>query len=204
MSSPPEEGRPGGAPDEWSSAAASTVELLERARAGDQTALDEVFARSGPPLKRWAHGRLPAWARDLVDTDDLVQETMVATLRQIGVFEYRTDGALQAYLRQAVMNRIRNEIRRTRRHPVPAPLDSSAPADDDSPLETLIGREALEAYDAALERLEPTEREAIVGRVELGLSYQELASATGRPSADAARMAVGRALAKLAALMNGE
>jgi DNA-directed RNA polymerase specialized sigma24 family protein len=41
-------------------------------------------------------------------------------------------------------------------------------------------------------------REAIIGRVELGLSYAELAAAMGRPSADAARMAVGRALLKLA------
>jgi RNA polymerase sigma factor (sigma-70 family) len=176
----------------------STVELLVRARAGDAAALDEVFARAIPLLKRWASGRLPRWTRDMIDTDDLVQETVVNTLKHIEVFEYRADSALQAYLRQAVMNRIRNEIRRAMRHPAPSPLDSAAPDAGLSPLEELIGKQAVEAYDEAMTALEPEEREAIIGRVELGLSYAELATAMGRPSADAARMAVARALLKLA------
>jgi RNA polymerase sigma factor (sigma-70 family) len=179
----------------------STVQLLARARAGDQRALDEVLARAIPSLKRWASGRLPHWARDMVDTDDLVQDTVINTLKRLDVFEYRVDSALQAYLRQAVMNRIRNEIRRATRHPAPETLDSGAPDAGVSPLEELIGKQEVEAYDEALEALEPHEREAIVGRVELGLSYAELADAMGRPSADAARMAVGRALLKLAKLL---
>ena len=181
--------------------AESTVQLLARAREGDQAALDEVFARAIPLLKRWASGRLPGWARDMVDTDDLVQETVINTLKRIDVFEYRADSALQAYLRQAVMNRIRNEIRRATRHPAPDALDSDAPGAGLSPLEELIGKQEVEAYDEAMAALEPHEREAIVGRVELGLSYEELADAMARPSADAARMAVGRALLKLAKLL---
>jgi len=183
------------------SPAVSTVVLLARARKGDQAALDEVFARAIPLLKRWASGRLPRWARDVVDTDDLVQDTVINTLKHIDVFEYRADAALQAYLRQAVMNRIRNEIRRATRHPAPESLDSAAPDAGVSPLEELIGKQTVEAYDEALATLEPQEREAIVGRIELGLSYDELARAMGRPSADAARMAVGRALLKLAKLI---
>ena len=176
----------------------STVELLARARAGDQAALDEVFARAIPLLKRWASGRLPRWTREMIDTDDPVQETVVNTLKHIEVFEYRVDSALQVYLRQAVMNRIRNEIRRATRHPAPETLDTAAPDAGLSPLEKLIGRQTVEAYDEAMAALEPEEREAIIGRVELGLSYVELAAAMGRPSPDAARMAVGRALLKLA------
>jgi RNA polymerase sigma-70 factor, ECF subfamily len=179
----------------------STVALLARAREGDQAALDQVFARAIPLLKRWASGRLPRWARDMVDTDDLVQDTVINTLKRIDVFEYRADAALQAYLRQAVMNRIRNEIRRATRHPAPETLDSAAPDAGMSPLEELIGRQTVEAYDEAMAQLDPGEREAIVGRVELGLSYDELASAMGRPSPDAARMAVGRAILKLARLL---
>jgi RNA polymerase sigma-70 factor, ECF subfamily len=185
------------ADDERAGAPESTVELLARARAGDEAALNEVFARAIPLLKRWASGRLPRWTRDMIDTDDLVQETVVSTLKHIDVFEYRADSALQAYLRQAVMNRLRNEIRRAIRHPAPAPLDSASPDAALSPLEELIGKQAVEAYDEAMTVLAPEEREAIIGRVELGLSYAELAAAMKRPSADAARMAVGRALLKL-------
>ena len=183
---------------------ATTIELLARARAGDAGALDEIFARSIPPLNRWARGRLPGWARRLVDTDDLVQDAVIGTLRQMDVFEYRADAALQAYLRQAVMNRIRNEIRRASRHPTADPLDSSPEDPSPSPLEELVGKQAVEAYDKALDQLEPPEREAVIGRVELGLSYAELARAMGRPSPDAARMAVGRAILKLARILNPE
>jgi RNA polymerase sigma factor (sigma-70 family) len=187
--------------NESAGATESTVELLARARAGDEAALNEVFTRAIPLLKRWASGRLPRWTRDMIDTDDLVQETVINTLKHIDVFEYRADAALQAYLRQAVMNRIRNEIRRATRHPAPSPLDSAAPDAGLSPLEELIGKQTLEAYDEALSALDPEEREALIGRVELGLSYADLAVAMGRPSADAARMAVGRALLKLAKLL---
>ncbi len=193
----------GGSPSRDSgSAEATTIELLAQARQGDLAALDEVFARAIPPLKRWARGRLPSWARSLVDTDDLVQETVIGTLKQIDVFEYRADAALQAYLRQAVMNRIKNEIRRAWRKPVPDALDSSPVDPAASPLEALVGKQTLEAYDDALARLEPQEREAVIGRVELGLSYAELSRAMDKPSPDAARMAVGRALLKLARSMN--
>ena len=56
----------------------------------------------------------------------------------------------------------------------------------------------LDAYDEALDRLTASEREAIIGRIELGLTYPELATAMGKPGPDAARMAVARALVRLA------
>jgi RNA polymerase sigma-70 factor, ECF subfamily len=65
-------------------------------------------------------------------------------------------------------------------------------------LDMAIGEEAVERYEAALARLRPEEREAIVARVELDGSYQDVAVALGKPSVDAARMAVSRALLRLA------
>jgi RNA polymerase sigma-70 factor (ECF subfamily) len=66
-----------------------------------------------------------------------------------------------------------------------------------SPLEQAIGREAVERYERALQRLRPEEREAIIGRIEMGHSYEELAEALGKPTADAARKAAQRALVRL-------
>ena len=68
----------------------------------------------------------------------------------------------------------------------------------DSPLEQAIGQQNLRRYQQALARLTPDEREAIIGRLEMGYSFQELAEAVGRPSADAARKATQRALIRLA------
>jgi hypothetical protein len=95
----------------------STFDLLARAKAGDREATERLFTRFLPQLRRWASGRLPRWARDLMDTDDLVQETIIRALKRIDSFESRHDGALQAYLRQAIVNRIRDEVRRTKRWP---------------------------------------------------------------------------------------
>jgi RNA polymerase sigma factor (sigma-70 family) len=176
----------------------STFHLIERARAGDQEALDRLFARHLKPLQRWARGRLPKWARDLADTDDLVQDTLVQTFRNIEGFEPRRVGALQAYLRQAVLNRIRNELRRKGRQPRSTDLDGIEVESADSPLEQAIGREAVERYEKALQLLTADEREAIIARVEMGYTYDEIAEALGKPTAEAARKAARRALERLA------
>ena len=184
----------------------ATTDLLQRARRGDQEALNDLFRRQLPPLRRWARGRLPKWTRDLRDTEDLVQETLTQTLRHVDDFEPRHEGALQAYLRQALMNRIRDEIRRVARHPTPAGLDDEDGFADaaPSPLEEAIGHEAIERYEGALQRLRPEEREVIIARVELQQSYQQIAAAHGKSSPDAARMAVTRALVRLAEEMDFE
>src|SRR5687768_7571721 len=80
----------------------STLQLLDRARKGDGEAVERLVARHLAPLRRWARGRLPRWARDLSDTDDLVQDTLLQTMGRLAGFEPRGPGALQAYLRQAI------------------------------------------------------------------------------------------------------
>ena len=176
----------------------STIELIERVRQGDQEALDRLLARHAGPLRRWVSGRLPRWARDLADTDDLVQDTLLRTFPKIREFEVRGVGALQAYLRQAVVNRLRDELRRKGR-PTDrlgeAGLELEAPG---SPLEDAIGRQAAERYQAALNRLRPIDREAVIGRLEMDYSYAELAETLGKPTAEAARKATRRALLCLA------
>jgi RNA polymerase sigma-70 factor (ECF subfamily) len=176
----------------------TTIELLARAKNGDDASLYALFRRCIPALRRWAHGRLPSYARDLLDTHDLVQETVVNLLRRIHSFGPEHDGAVHAYLRQAVLNRIRDEVRRRQRRPVPVELPESMPAPQSSPLEDAIGREAVSRYERALQALRPEDREAIVGRVELQYSFKELAAFLGKPSDDAARVAVTRAIARLA------
>jgi RNA polymerase sigma factor (sigma-70 family) len=182
----------------------STFQLIDRARQGDRQALEQLFARHLKPLQRWASGRLPSWARDLADTDDLVQDTLLQTFKRVGHFEPRRVGALQAYLRQAVLNRIRDELRRKGRQPEATDLDGLEIDRAESPLEQAIGGEAVERYERALERLTPQEREAIIARVEMGYSYDELAEALGKPTPDAARKAAQRALVRLVGEMKRE
>jgi RNA polymerase sigma factor (sigma-70 family) len=187
----------GEAPDDQSQVH-SSLTLLERAQAGDRAALDTLIARYLPRLQRWASGRLPRWARDMADTQDLVQETLFQTFKRIEKFEPRGEGALQAYLRQAILNRIREELRRAKRRPARSELDSQAEDDVRSPLEEAIGQEALERYERALARLRQEDRELVVARIELGYTNQEIAALFGKPTPNAARMAAERAVVRLA------
>jgi RNA polymerase sigma-70 factor (ECF subfamily) len=182
--------------------AESSIVLLSRARAGDSLALDALCRRYLPRMKRWAHGRLPTWARGALDTHDMVQDTMINVVQRLAAFEPRHDAALQAYLRQSLLNRIRDEIRRAERIPARDTLDDSKPSTEPSPLEEAIGHEALDRYEAALQRLKPEDREAIIVRIEMGLPYAEVAEALGKPTVAAAHMAVSRALIRLAREMS--
>ncbi len=182
----------------------TSIDLLRRARGGDSDALDRLWRIHRPRLQRWARGRLPGWARNLVDTDDIVQDTLLHTVQRLDGFEPRHSGAFQAYLRQALNNRIRDEIRKVGRRPAGEELRDEHVDQGASPLELAIGEDAMRRYERALERLDGDEQSLIVARIELGLSFVEVAQATDRPTADAARMAVGRALVRLATEMDRE
>jgi RNA polymerase sigma factor (sigma-70 family) len=132
------------------------------------------------------------------ETQDLVQEALFHTFKKIEGFEPRGEGALQAYLRQAILNRIREELRRYNRRPTMNELDSHVRDDRRSPLEEAIGHEALERYERALATLCRDDRELVVAKIELGYSNEEIAELSGKPTANAARMAVERAIVRLA------
>ncbi|MEM6453842.1 MAG: sigma-70 family RNA polymerase sigma factor [Acidobacteriota bacterium] len=193
---------PGGLPsDRDDDLSTTSLVLLRRAQAGDPSALDRLLDRYRQPLVRWARGRLPRGARDLLDTEDIVQETLIRSLRHVGDFEPAHRQGLLAYLRRAVRNRIHDEQRRMRRQGDRTGVSKAPPDVRPTPLEEAVGRDALKRYEHALEQLRPHDREAVIARVELGLSYRDIAATLDKPSADAARMAVKRALRRLAEAM---
>jgi len=169
-----------------------------RAKDGDRAALEVLMARYAPRLERWASGRLPTYARSLLDTVDLVQETLMRVVDGLEGVEVRGPGGFQAYVRQAVLNRIRDQIRWVRRRPGPDEIPESVEDPLPSPLEAAIGADVLERYERALERLPEDAQRLLHLRIELDFDYVEIAAMTDRPSSDAARMAVRRALKSLA------
>jgi RNA polymerase sigma-70 factor (ECF subfamily) len=58
--------------------------------------------------------------------------------------------------------------------------------------------EGLERYQAARGKLNPEDQRAIIARCEWGMDHDEVAQALGKPSANAARVAIHRALVRLA------
>jgi RNA polymerase sigma-70 factor (ECF subfamily) len=180
----------------------STASLLARAREGDAPARERLAGRYLGMLTRWAHGRLPRSARDLVDTDDLVQSTLIRAFNHIDTFEPRGEGAFLAYLRQILLNQIRDESRRAGRRPEHVDLDEFVKADGTrSPLEETIGRERLARYEESLGKLGGGQREAVILRLEMGMRYRDIAESLEIPTANAARALVGRGLVNMARMM---
>lgn len=182
-------------------ATADTGTLLSRVRSGDTVAREQLFARYLPVLRRWAHNRLPTPSRDLRDTDDLVQDTLLRAFRSMGSFEHRGEGAFLAYLRQIMMNAIRDDLRRAAVRPRPTTLEDVHVTSKPSALDEAIGQQSVERFERALERLEDEPRQAVILRIEFGFSHQQVADALGKPSAEAARATVARALVTLSKAM---
>lgn len=179
----------------------STRLLLDRIRGGDEDARDRLIRRFLPGLRRWAHGRLPAHARGMLETGDLVQMALLRALDRVDLFEAGRGGAFLSYLHQILLNLIRDEVRRAQRHPVES-LPPEIPGAREQLLERSVGRGAVQAYERALEQLTEDQRQAVILRIEFDFSYQEIADALGRSSGNAVRMQITRALVQLAKAMH--
>lgn len=175
----------------------STADLVTRVRGGDERARDQLFGRYLVVLARFAHGRIPTGARGAQDTDDVVQEALVRALNRIEEFEPRRQGSFLAYLKTIVNNMIKDLGRKATRTPRHEEYEDDVPARDRDVLDTLVTREQYEVYMAAMERLRPEQKDAIILRIEKGCDYRELAERLGCPTPNAARMVVHRALVRL-------
>ena len=192
-----------GEPAPAGSASSSESRLLERVRQGSHRAAEVLFERYGSWLRRWMRGRLPRRVRGSVDTSDIVQQALGYTFTRLDWFESKRGSAMRAYLRRVAENRIRDELRRaTRRRDAIAPDQAVRASEDGAPqLRQLVEGDAWRRYLDGLRRMRPRDRRLVVGRVELGYNYRQLALLERLPSPDAARMALRRALVQLGALM---
>lgn len=188
-----------------SDAVDSTAHLIDLYRSGHPRAREDLFARCLPLLRHWAHGRLPGYARELADTNDLVQVTLIRALNRLDDFGSRGQGSFLAYLRTILLNTVRDEIRRSGRSGPCQTLHDDRHVDQaPSQVEQLVGAEEMARYEAALADLPQAQQEVLILRIEFGLSFPEIALETGR-TADAARMLFRRGHARLAeALDHGD
>ncbi len=180
----------------------STATLLVKAKSGDDSARDRLCSIYIPILTKWAHGRLPVYARDLSETDDLVQSSLINALNKLDSFVPEHEGAFLAYLRKILLNNIRMELRRISNKKDKAEYDGkSSQSEQSTALDVAIGSEMVENYEQALTKMSKAARETVILRVEFGYSYPEIAVAMNYQSANAARMMCSRALTSLAERM---
>ena len=179
-----------------------TMDLIVQIRSGSGGAWSQLVKRELPPLKRFAQGRLPMWARGAGDTQDLVQNVLVRALPRLTTWESQGRGALRAFLRKAVANQIVDEIRKARRRMGSPALLEGLPDSTPSPLARVIQDESVRKLRAALARLSESDRKLLAARFGSGYRYNDIATLLNRPTANAARVAVERAVERLAKIMN--
>lgn len=182
----------------------STAILLGQVREGDAAAEERLFRRFFPLLQKLARRLLPCSGRDIDDTEDLVMQTLQRAIRRVreGKFEARGEGAFLAYLRTILRNAALDEGKKKRRKPLHDELSADIPDPTPSPLVRAIGRQHLERFEAALERLPERQKQAVILRIEFDYSYERIAAAAGFPTAGAARMQVARGLFRIAELLD--
>jgi RNA polymerase sigma-70 factor (ECF subfamily) len=150
-----------------------------------------------PSVQKWAHGRFPRVARPEFDTQDLVQEAALRMLSRGKRFEPRHAYAVQAYMRQTVLNLARDRARRLVHREEPLERGDEYPCQEAGPLECAIDQEHRARYEEALRSLTSKDRRILVARVKHELNATDIAHAFGLPSPDAARMAIARATKRL-------
>ena len=135
------------------------------------------------------------------EAEEIAQEVLIAAHRAMG--SYRGDGSIRAWLcgiaRRKCARKVETRVRRERK----LKLVHDAEADAELPDETLQKRRRAEVVRAALERLKPSERDAVVLRYDGGLAYREIGEACGIDEA-AARKRVSRALARMRTMLKDQ
>lgn len=187
----------------------TTIRLVESARKGDRQALEDLFQRYLPRVRRIVAFRMGQRLRQLAEREDLVQEVLLRVFEGLDRFEHRSEGSFRNWLAHAVQAAIVDESRKVaakkrgqgkvrRLGDFGSELLAAAiPIPQPTPSEIARARETEEELEAAILALPAHHRELIVLRHLCDLSYREIAELMRLSTEETARRASNRALARL-------
>lgn len=191
-------------PDSW-----ETQALLEQAAAGDDQACERLLERHRPRLLDFVDAHLDPLLRTRLDASDVVQEAQMEAVRRLPDFLQRRPMPFRVWLRKTAYERLLmlrrrhlDAARRTIRREAMLPDRSSQMLaqrlvdPSGSPSSRLNRQELALHMRLALDRLAPSDREALLMRHYEDLSYEEMGCILGIEAASARKRA-GRALLRL-------
>lgn len=159
---------------------ADDMRLVEALRSGAEEAYEELLARFQQPVYTLALRLL----EDQSEAGDVVQEVFLKVFRNIGSF--RAHSTLKTWIYRITVNEAHNARRWRFRHKrreveLDPSAEESRPFEEvvsdrsQSPFEAVFDRERRVLLEAALQKLNPIFREAVVLRDITDLSYEEIA-----------------------------
>jgi len=195
-----------------SQALKKTQQLVTMAQGGNRAALDQLCSIYGERVRRIVRFRMGPELRSQLESMDLVQETLIEAVRDIGDFSYSSSGDFLRWLSSIVENTIRDNVDRIHAakrdvhrqvslghvvdHTNRARLDAQVPAVTTTPSVVLSLREDLDRLEQAMGRLKPQYREVLVLSKIDGLSCKEIAAKQKKNPA-AVAMSLSRAIVAL-------
>jgi RNA polymerase sigma-70 factor (ECF subfamily) len=148
------------------------LDLVERARAGEPEAREELVRRYLDDVFRLTNRILGD--RDLAQ--DATQDTFVNALGALSRF--RGDASFRTWLLRIAVNAARSVGRRQgRRREVNIVLADHEPSSEQDPATRTVNLAEAQRVEHVLAKLPPKQRLAVSLRVQQGLSYAEIASA---------------------------
>lgn len=173
-----------------------TPDLVQKARGGDEAALATLFSRFRDKLERTASFRLDHRLRGRLDISDVLQETFLDARQRLPHFAAKPEMSILGWLRAVLTQRIVDLHRehlgaqaRDVNREVPLSLVATDAttrclvgkliADQSSPSEAVQRAELAAQLSAALEAMDPLDREVIALRHFEELSNGEAAEVLG-------------------------
>lgn len=186
-----------------------SLELVERAQDGDLQAYNRIFERYYDRVLRICRIRLGPHMRQLVDAEDILQETFIAAIKTFERFEMRHEASLIAWLSRLAENKIREAVdyhhaqkRDKRKEKVfthisakmaSGSLQFDPPASIMMPGDRVAQNELLQVMDECMQELTDDHREVILARLYAKGDWAWVAKQIGRPTEGAARELFRRA-----------
>src|SRR6185312_517567 len=151
--------------------------LVARCLGGDEAAWEELVRAH----TRQVYGLCFRFTGSGSEAQDLTQEVFLRVFRTIKTFR-STEGSFNTWLARVARNLLIDHYRRTRQERVTDSIEEQLPvleeagaAASERPDHRVAGREASEILQAALHRLSPDLREAVILRDLQELEYREIA-----------------------------
>ena len=191
-----------------------TCDLIERARAGDQEARNEIFARHRDRLHRMVELRLDARLQSRIDASDVIQDAYLEVAERLDEYLRHPTLPIFLWLRLVVSERLitlprhhlgtkmRDASREVSlyRDAMPAACSAALAAQllgkQTSPTQAVVRAERILRVQEALNNLDPIDREVLSLRHFEQLSRSETAQVIGITEAAAAKRYI-RALKRI-------
>jgi RNA polymerase sigma-70 factor (ECF subfamily) len=165
--------------------------MVDAARAGDESALSELYVLYFPRVYRYILAR----TGNQYDAEDLAEEVFMKVLEAIDRFQWR-EAPFSAWLFRIAHNALISQRRKDSARGRSAPLTDGLAVDSAGPDEMVANRLVLNEVMAAAQRLPEAQRQVISLRFAAGLSVAETARAMGKGEGNV-KVIQHKAIAKL-------